>query len=508
MGIKTISADMVIFGGSLGGTLAAYSAAKSGKKTILFEETDWIGGQLTSQAVPPDEHRWIEETGCTATYRAYRNKVRDYYRNHPYIIDELKTKEIFCPGGSTVSRLSHPPKLALRFLTEMLQPYLDSGMLEIYYFSTLVSVEADETTIKSLLVKSGDEMYQVYGTYFLDGTDEGDLIAKSGCAYITGAESFDMTGEPSAAKVFDSEDRQPVTWVMAFANKKQGDYVIEKPQEYDFFKKHHTPYDGFPLFSMYGPDAATGRAKQYGMFDGERDENGKDLFGLFTYRRIVCADHFKDGYEPYDITLLNWPQNDYSFGNTFDSADAEENKEMAKQLTLSYFYWLQTEAGYPYFCPCPEAVGTEDGMTKTYYVRESRRIKSLFTVGENELSTNQTASFYDSVGVGSYPIDIHITTKSKSFFYRPTVPFTIPLGAMIPVKMQNLIPACKNIGTTHLTNGCYRLHPVEWNVGEVAGLLASYAMDNHLEIREIRENKAELLRFQEYLRAAGIQLYW
>jgi NADPH-dependent 2,4-dienoyl-CoA reductase/sulfur reductase-like enzyme len=75
MAMKNISADIVIFGGSLGGTLAAYSAAKSGKKTILFEETDWIGGQLTTQAVPPDEHRWIEETGCTASYRAYRNKL-------------------------------------------------------------------------------------------------------------------------------------------------------------------------------------------------------------------------------------------------------------------------------------------------------------------------------------------------------------------------------------------------------------------------------------------------
>jgi NADPH-dependent 2,4-dienoyl-CoA reductase/sulfur reductase-like enzyme len=70
MVIKNISADMVIFGGSLGGTLGAYSAAKSGKITILFEETDWIGGQLTSQAFPPDEHQWIEETGCTASYRA------------------------------------------------------------------------------------------------------------------------------------------------------------------------------------------------------------------------------------------------------------------------------------------------------------------------------------------------------------------------------------------------------------------------------------------------------
>lgn len=66
-----MKADIIIIGGSLGGTLAAFSAAKSRKKVILTEETDWLGGQLTSQAVPPDEHPWIEQFGCTRTYRSF-----------------------------------------------------------------------------------------------------------------------------------------------------------------------------------------------------------------------------------------------------------------------------------------------------------------------------------------------------------------------------------------------------------------------------------------------------
>ncbi len=65
------------------------------------------------------------------------------------------------------------------------------------------------------------------------------------------------------------------------------------------------------------------------------------------------------------------------------------------------------------------------------------------------------------------------TTTSTS----PARPFQIPLGALIPVRIENLLPAAKNIGTTHITNGCYRLHPVEWNVGEVAGELAAHCLD-------------------------------
>ena len=40
-------------------------ALRNGMRVVLTEETDWIGGQLTSQAVPPDEHPWIESFGRT-----------------------------------------------------------------------------------------------------------------------------------------------------------------------------------------------------------------------------------------------------------------------------------------------------------------------------------------------------------------------------------------------------------------------------------------------------------
>src|SRR5688500_20294040 len=75
-------ADVVVIGGGLGGCAAALAAARAGRRVIMTEETDWIGGQLTSQAVPPDEHPWIESFGCTRLYRRFRDGVRAYYRNH------------------------------------------------------------------------------------------------------------------------------------------------------------------------------------------------------------------------------------------------------------------------------------------------------------------------------------------------------------------------------------------------------------------------------------------
>jgi NADPH-dependent 2,4-dienoyl-CoA reductase/sulfur reductase-like enzyme len=53
---RELSCDVAVIGGGVGGCAAALAAARNGMRVILTEETDWVGGQLTSQAVPPDEH--------------------------------------------------------------------------------------------------------------------------------------------------------------------------------------------------------------------------------------------------------------------------------------------------------------------------------------------------------------------------------------------------------------------------------------------------------------------
>lgn len=512
--------DIIICGASLGGTLAAYSSAKEGKKVLLLEETKWIGGQLTSQAVPPDEHKWIEEEGCTQTYREYRNKVRDHYINDPNfkreILDKGEIKRVedrrFCPASSEVSRISHPPKLALSFLIEMLEPF-NGKNLTIRTNAKLLSCKKDGIEIKSVTYLIDGIEEEFFGKIFIDGTDTGELLPLSNTEYRIGAESKEETGEESAPIEKDPSDIQPFTYTLAFKCHKEGNYVIKKPKNYEYYRKLIMPYDKYHIFSMYGPDSSTGKAKKFGMFYGEKDENGNELFPLFVYRRIFAKDNYINNIDIDDITLLNWPQNDYFFGNIYENREREEIN--AKEFTLSFFYYLQTEVerddggrGYPNFELLYDILGSDDGLSLAPYIRESRRIIAKFTITEEKVKKGGNPDFEDSVGVGSYPIDIHITTKTHKFFYEPTERFTIPLGAMIPIKTTNLIPGSKNIGTTHLTNGCYRLHPIEWNIGEVAGYLASYALEKGVKINEVYENKGYLKDFQKLLIENGIQLHW
>jgi hypothetical protein len=95
----------------------------------VTEEYDWLGGQLTSQAVPPDEHSWIEQFGCTGSYRELRDGIRDYYRRHYPLTERSRGARELNPGAGYVSRLCHEPRVAVAVIESMLAPHRGSGRL-------------------------------------------------------------------------------------------------------------------------------------------------------------------------------------------------------------------------------------------------------------------------------------------------------------------------------------------------------------------------------------------
>ena len=165
-------------------------------------------------------------------------------------------------------------------------------------------------------------------------------------------------------------------------------------------------------------------------------------------------------------------------------------------------------------------MGSDDGMAKYPYIREARRIRAQFTVLEEHVGAEnrrlvageeagkRAADFFDSVGIGYYHIDLHPSSRGNNYIDFASLPFEIPLGALLPQRMNNLLPANKNIGTTHITNGCYRLHPVEWSIGEAAGCLIAFAGKKKVPFRAIREDKELLADFQREIARQGIETKW
>jgi hypothetical protein len=157
-------------------------------------------------------------------------------------------------------------------------------------------------------------------------------------------------------------------------------------------------------------------------------------------------------------------------------------------------------------------VGTDDGYAIEPYIRESRRIRALFTVTEAHIGhemragLDAAAEFDDTVGIGSYRIDLHPSTSGRTYVDIGCHPFQIPLGALIPRDVDNLLPANKNIGTTHITNGAYRLHPVEWSIGEAVGVLADRALTDRETPEAARARR--LGDIQRTLGRLGAPLAW
>jgi hypothetical protein len=520
------TADVVIVGGSTGGVAAALAACRAGtRKVILTEETAWIGGQLTAQIVPPDEHKWIESTGATKSYRDYRDAVRTVYRtrkDRPLRADQRGVEHLN-PGNGWVSRLCHEPKVGLDVLEAMLKPYVASGQLSILRHFVPVAADVDGDRVRSVTMKHLREGQQITlsGRYFLDATDEGDLLPLTKTEFVTGSESRADTGEPNASDTARPGNVQSFTWCMALEYRDGEEHVIEKPREYDFWKTH-APDGQTPLFNWEKPKFAF-------YPKGERDPADLKLMNFWTYRRVVDAKKFAPGSYAGDVAVVNYHQNDYALGSLHmsDTETAAKHRDRSRQMSLSLLYWLQTEcprsdgkAGWPGLKLAPSQTGSADGLALAPYIRESRRIVPQFRILEQHVSrplrekelgkeNARALEYKDSVGVGHYLyMDLHQTCEGEKKGGWPVFPFQIPLGALIPQRVTNVLAACKNLGVTHLTNGCYRLHPVEWNIGEAAGALAAFCVAHDRAPKQVRATAAHLADYQKLLMDQGFVLEW
>jgi hypothetical protein len=516
--MDVLRTDVAIIGGGLGACAAALAAASLGCRVIVTEETHWIGGQLTNQAVPPDEHPWIEEFGANARYRALREGIRDYYRAYFPLTEAARADRALNPGNGWVSRLCHDPRVAVAVLHQMFAPHQLSGRLFVMHSHTPVAASTHEDRITGVLVRSLETALDTFieAPFFIDATPEGELLALAGVEHVIGAESRDRTHEPHASDKADPRDQQAITVCFAMDYLPGEDHTVDKPEQYERWRSFApTGWPG-PLLSWNTVRPETHEIISRGFFESADDRP------WWRFRRILDRSNFVEGFAASDITVVNWPQNDFWFGPIcgVDRSEAAKNIEAARQLSLSLLFWLQTEAprpegghGYPGLRLRRDVVGgTLHGLAPAPYIRESRRIAAEFTVMEQHIAyplrPDGPEIFGDSVGIGCYRIDLHPRVSGGGYLDLGCWPFQIPLGALIPVRVENLIPGGKNLGVTHITNGAYRVHHVEWNIGEAAGLLAAFCLERQALPRAVRNNARMLEEFQGLLSSQGIPLSW
>jgi hypothetical protein len=548
--VPGLKVDILIVGGTAGGVAAALSAARLGRTCILSESSEWIGGQLTAQAVPPDENQWVETFGATRTYQAFREAVRRWYRANRPLVPAAREAAHLNPGGGWVSRLCCEPRVAHEVLLEMIAGPIRDGLLRVLTRHVAIGVSLrgyGERTIGSVTLRDqrSGACVEIEADWVLDATDLGDLLPLARAEHLVGAESSATHGEMHGredlpAGATDALDQQAFSWCFAIEHCPGENHIGDPPDGYAFWRSYvpemDRPWPG-PLLSWEVPSHnETGRVTLPLVPWPDEPRGGE--WELWRYRRISDRAAYEGDDRPPDVCLVNWVQMDHWLAPLVSvdgsaEASAEVTLRAAREQSRCLLHWMQTEAprhddqgiGYPGLRLRGDELGTADGFAMAPYIREGRRLMAVRQVHEGHIGTEQRCvegrarltdgtpcgtgePFWDTVGIGHYHIDLHSSCAGRNSVYVPAAPFRIPLSALVPVRLRNLLASGKCIGVTHIANGAFRMHPVEWNVGEAAGLLAAWCSAERTEPHAILGDQARLREFQATLCDAGVRLTW
>ena len=450
------SYDIIIVGGGTSGVVSAIQSSRMGSKTLLIEESNWLGGMLTSAGVSAMDGNYKMPSGFL---KEFRDSLVSHYGN----LDSLKT--------GWVSNLMFEPSVGNKILKEIAQ---SEKNLTIMYETTIHKVVKDEKF--KIKINQNDITYS--STILIDATELGDLIPKLNLPYFIGMDSRKKFKEDIAPE-FSNNIIQDLTYVMILKDFKK-DMTIEKPKNYDR-NEFICSYDSGECF--------------------KRDKKLWSKEKLISYGKL-----------PNNKYMINWPinGNDY-YSNSIEMTAQERllSYDRAKQKSLRFLYFIQTEMGFNNLSIDYSEYPTKDGFPLMPYHRESRRLNGKITLTLNDIKSpyKQKNSLYRTgIAVGDYPVDHHHGAYSnysnlpKLDFY-PVPSYSVPLGVLIPENIDNFMVIEKSISVSNLVNGTSRLQPVVMQIGQASGVLASLGIIKKKNIDQInvREVQLEILKNHGYI---------
>ena len=281
---------------------------------------------------------------------------------------------------------------------------------------------------------------------------------------IDGTELGDVALQAGAPMLEDSRTLQDMTYV-AVVKEYDHPVLIEKPADYD-------PSHYRNCCDTWSPEM------------------------MLSYGRLP------DGH-----IMLNWPQGGNDIYLDYLSMPREEVYRQAKNRTLGYLYYLQTELGYTHLGIADDVFPSADGLPFYPYYRESRRFAGRDTMTVDAAKRPYDYDLYTrAIAVGDYPVDHHHNQNPRaeelSHLWFGKVPsFSVPLGVLMPVGIEDLLVCEKNISVSWEMNGATRLQPVVMGLGQAAGALAALAVHKGCHPSEVpaEEVQAVLLDHGCYL---------
>lgn len=541
---ETIETDLLIVGADESGCAAAVQAARLGVRRIaLVNDHPWLGGQFCTQGIGPiDEWTLVE------------GKRVNFPRSGPFleIIDRIRAHNrrvygVPAPGNSWCGSETIEPKAGAAIFEDWIAPYVAAGIITIHRGWEVNSVGTEGKRVTGVTFSPSpfaesnpDKTLTVTARLTIDSSDLGDVIRRSGASYFAGPDPKSRFGEPGAPEVVDEVTRQemnPLTWCPLLREAGR-DATLRRPARYD-----ERAFDDWK------------KAPPWKDWDGSGGIYNFAGWCIYTHRRMVDRHHF--GFAPgTEAVILNWPAHDYPLSTLpqhvvaaleADEAGASKKNLVdmsyaqrrivyadAKQRALEFVHYLQTAAhdrvgDFPQsfrYMELADDYGTPDRLPPKPYLREGLRLDALMMLREQDVRTERHEPGWarempgDSVFAWQFNLDFHPTRRyfiddDPSQPWQPrhygsrdwsvdTDRATFPLRGLVPVEMDGLLGASKNLGVSSMVQSALRLHGQMMHAGTAAGTVAAIALRDGVEPRAVAGSVEQVREVQGILvRGAG-----
>ncbi|HET9589350.1 MAG TPA: FAD-dependent oxidoreductase [Anaerolineales bacterium] len=477
--------DLVVYGATAGGVIAAVTAAREGLSVALLEPGEHLGGMVTG--------------GLSATDHGEKEVVGGYSLEFYERLGRQYGREI---------EWYPEPHIAEKVFQEMLQ---ESGNVTVFFrhrLSEKVGVNKQGTRISEIRTENGS----VFGaTIFVDASYEGDLMAQAGVSFTWGREGVDQYGESLAGvrpkdpnhqfdfpvPAYDEtgkllpEIQAGARGVLGAGDRKVQAYNFRMILASDRGNRVHSPRP-----PSYNPDRYELLARFLSEF-ARQNGRGPRLDEILLPREIANHKWDFNNRGPFSTDYIgkNWE---------YPNAGYERRAQIWQDhidYTKGLFYFLAHDPRVPeplqeelneFGLAKDEFVGNENWPYQLY-VREARRMVGDFVMTQQDIQEELTKP--DVIGMGSYNSDSHnvqryVTAQghaqNEGNMEVPVAPYQIPYRLILPKRREAtnlLVSVC--FSASHVTYSTLRMEPVYMIIGQAAGVAAKMAVDENAAVQDI-----------------------
>jgi hypothetical protein len=487
--------DVIVYGGTSAGVIAAYTAKQMGKSVLLIEPGIRLGGLTTGGLGYTDIGNKYAIKGLSLDF--YR-KIGQHYGNfEQWVFEPHVAENIFLA-------------------------YLKKANVEVWYSYRLESVKKTKGRINAVVLEKSDRPSRstnrtIAGRIFIDCSYEGDLMAKAGVSYTVGREDNKQYQETyNGVQLRDKHQ---------FPDGIDPYKIAGKPESGLLWGVSSAPLlpdgTGNKMVQTYNIRVCLTKDPANRIPITEPEDYRPERYELLL--RLIAKNPIKNIRDVMTVSAMPNNKTDINNNGSFSTdmigmswnypeGSYQERQAIFKaheNYTKGFFYFIGHDPRVPlnirnemleYGYPKNEYANT-DHFTTQMYVREARRMIGEYVMTQANCQGKVTVN--DGVGMAAYTMDSHnaerivvngMVKNEGDVQIGGFGPYPISYRSLVPklAECSNLlVPVC--LSASHIAYGSIRMEPVFMMLGQSAAVAACEAIDGKIPVQKINVKKLQSL---------------